>query len=90
MAKWNTTCIEFKQVRELIENDGDNNEILSLLAKICRKLTTVDEDFEYDFEDLADEIEIGIDDSDLDDEVVDYYLDEFYDLCDAARIWLGL
>lgn len=90
MAYWKRTCDDFKKVRELIEEE-DNIGILTELSEICNKLAEGDEDWENDFEDLAEEISIAIyDEDDMSNEDVDYYLSEFYDLCDAARIWLGL
>ena len=93
MANWNKTCNEFKEVRELINSDEYcGYDILSRLAKICGKYAKQDWDYAFDFEDLELEIEIVIEDKDYDDEddIVNYYLGEFYDLCDDARVWLAI
>ena len=93
MAKWVKTCKEFADVRELIEK-VDSVGIMKSLLNICRKYSMDEEfDFAYDFEMLGDEIEVELlDEEDVkeDEGVVDYYLGEFYDLCDSARIWLAL
>ena len=92
MSRWNKTCNEFKEIRELI-NDDDNRgcDILTKLEKICNKYAKQKWDFAEDFEYLGDEIHCAIEDGDFEDEdYVDYYLREFYDLCDNARVWLGL
>lgn len=87
MAKWVRTCNEFKDVREMI-NNGDSMGVLEALVKICDRYAKQNWDFATEFEDLGIEISIAVDDND--DEDTDYYLSEFYDLCDYARVWLAL
>ena len=93
MTRWERTCEEFSAVRELIW-DADNVGIMKSLLNICRDYSKDKEyDFAYSFETLGDEIEEELLDEENvkeDEDVVNYYLDEFYDLCDAARIWLPL
>ena len=93
MAKWIKTCNEFADIRELIRKE-DSVGIMKSLLNICRKYSRDDDyDFAYDFETLGDEIEAELLDEDNvreDEDIVDSYLSEFYDLCDAARIWLAL
>ena len=47
-------------------------------------------DYAEDFERLKDDIDEDVDETieDADSETVDYWLSEFYDLCNAARVWL--
>jgi hypothetical protein len=93
MANWNKTCREFKEIRELINESGykNNKEILSRLSKICEKYARFKWDFAEDFEDLGMEIDCAIEDQDYKDEdTINYYLSEFYDLCDNSRVWLGI
>ena len=92
MARWKYTCDEFKRIRELINSDEDNTmEIMTGVAEICKKYAEIEDfDFATDFFDLEIEIECAIDDGDIYEYDADYYLGEFYDLCDYARIWLGL
>ena len=88
MVKWDKRCTEFKKVREYI-NAEENDKILPALLDICKKYAEEDWDFADDFDRLAEDIEVVADD-DLDDDDIDFYLDDFYDLCDAARVWLEL
>lgn len=88
---WNKTCNEFKEVREMISNDGSNRDILDRLVKICAKYSEQDWWFSDDFDDLWMRIDCALDDGEYeDDDSVNYYLDEFYDLCDIAGVWLGI
>ena len=93
MEKWIKTCKEFSDVRELIK-EADSVGIMKSILNICRKYSMDKEfDFAYDFETLGDEIEDELLDEDNvmeDEDVTNYYLGEFYDLCDAARIWLAM
>ena len=92
MAKWVKICKEFSDVRELIDK-VDSVGVMKSLLNICRKYSRDKKfDFAYDFETLGDEMEDELLDEDNvreDKDVADYYLSEFYDLCDAARIWLA-
>ena len=96
MAKWTKSCKEFKTVRDMIdrwdEDDVNGKAILEELIKICKELAEEKWDDDYwseEFEDFATKIEEDIDIIETDDEdEIDYYLSEFYDLCDAARVWL--
>ena len=90
MARWNKTCKEFKDVREMIDN-CDTDGIMKSLIKICDKYSKADDDFADDFEELMDEMQIEYEDNpEFGEDECDYQLSEFYDLCDAARVWLGL
>ena len=90
MKVWQKNCKEFKNVRELI-NNGDNRGVMQALFDICDKYANESdewaEDWAYEFEKLRDEIEeSGIEDAD--EETANFYLNELYDLCDDARVWL--
>ena len=89
MARWDKRCVEFAKVREYIEA-GENDKILPALLDICKKYAE-DEDWDFadDFDRLAEDIEVVADDA-LDDDDIDFYLNDFYDLCDAASVWLEL
>lgn len=71
------------------------NALRDCYARVKELLPT--EDYECDFEEMAEEMEIirsGIEfGDDTDDEAVmntDYALSQFYDICDAYRIWVAL
>ena len=84
MVNWRKRCEEFKKVRELIE-EGNAKEVINMLYEVSLILAS-DADFGDDFEELADDMNAEMDD--CNEATVDYYLSEFYDLCDNARIWL--
>lgn len=89
MAKWNKTCKEFAEVRKMINIGAENREILRKLHEICAEYTCQDWAFAEDFEDLGCEIWDAVDSVvEPEDDEVNYYLSEFYDLCDNARVWL--
>lgn len=83
MARWDKVCTEFIEVRNAIYNE-DGKAVLDGLKEICEKYSNEDWDFAQDFQDLGDDLH------DADEDEVDYWLDEFYDLCDNARVWLEL
>lgn len=85
---WQKTCIEFKGVRKSIE-DGDNELIVTQLISICDKYAKQEWDFAEDYERMAEELR-EVDVEELDDDGIDFYLHDFYDLCDNARVWLDI
>lgn len=101
MAKWNKTCHSFAEVRSMLEEDTYTTshcmKIMSAMESCCDELTPNDaEDWVfYDaFRDLKSEIHEEIELMDEHDyesceNTVNCYLDEMYDLCDSARVWLA-
>ncbi len=90
MAMWKRTCKEFGEVRKMIYNE-DIGGIMRALIKICAKYALIEDDYAYEFQSLTEDMDIAYDngeDPDFDTDDCDYYLSEFYDLCDAAGIWL--
>lgn len=83
MARWDKVCTEFIEVRKAIDNE-DGKAVLDGLKEICEKYSNEDWDFAQDFQNLNDDLD------DADEDEVDYWLNEFYDLCDNARVWLEL
>ena len=97
---------EGKELRSLLDKEESTIENISLVYKqiiICleswkKRLTESDkEDYEYDIDCMIEELQCAcpsVDDDSLDyyeeEENLNYYLDEFYDLCDDARVWVGL
>ena len=100
--KWAFTCNRFKRVRELINEEIETPEqcilIMSGLESCCDELTPDDRSdwIWYDeFRDLKSEIHEEIESMEEDDyesceSTVNYWLQNFYDLCDFARVWLKL
>ena len=88
MARWLKTCTEFAKVRVSIESEN-LSEIIKGLIEICDKYAKENWDFADDYARLSEELSETIDDEkDYSDDEVDYWLSEFYDLCDNARVWL--
>ena len=93
------------QLRELInESNSDYSDCVKILEKtveICEYIKTIlsekDKDiWEDSFDDMIDSIkeclnyEISEDnDEEENQSIVNYYLGDFYDLCDVVNIWLA-
>lgn len=101
--KWEKSIVErFSKVRKMI-NEGIETpdycmEIMYAIESCCDELTPDSENewiFYDDFRDLKAEIHEEVEYMDEEDyetcmETVNYYLSKFYDLCDIARVWLGI
>ena len=104
MAKWKYDLGECgKKLHTTIFECGEDSEsclaTLNALRECYAKVKEIlpAEDYECDFEEMEEEMEIirsGIEfGDDEDDDAVantDYALSQFYDLCDAYRIWIAL
>lgn len=93
------------QLRELInESNSDYSDCVKILEKtveICEYIKTIfsekDKDiWEDSFDDMIDSIQEGYhyeisedNDEEENEDIVNYYLGDFYDLCDASNIWLA-
>ena len=100
--KWDYTCNRFRGVRELINENINTPKqcilIIKGLENCCDELTPDDRTdwIWYDeFRDLKSEIHEEIELMDEDDYkdcemIVNSLLQEFYNLCDEARVWLVL
>lgn len=100
--KWDYTCNRFKRVRELINEKKETPRqcmlIMTELESCCDEITPDNrsEWIYYDeFRDfksmIYEEIELmDEDDYESCEITVNDFLEDFYDLCDAARVWLGL
>ena len=93
------------QLRELInESNSDYSDCVKILEKtveICEYIKTIlsekDKDiWEDSFDDMIDSIQDAIDyeisednDTEENEDIVNYYLGDIYDLCDAVNIWLA-
>ena len=105
MKKWNYEVKGLSiQLRELInESNSDYSDCVKILEKaveICEYIKTIlsekDKDiWEDSFDDMIDNIkeclnyELNEDDDSDNEDIVNYYLGDFYDLCDAVNIWLA-
>lgn len=93
MAKWKYTIHSGKALREAID-EGNSDLVASRLLQCYRELLNKlsDEDKKWKGYDIEDTIEIlafyVLDPDDEDD--VNYYLEEFYDICDDVRAFVAL
>lgn len=94
MAKWKYTLNSGSALREAINNDDSEQVVKCLLLCYEELLNKLDEWDEADYEiDIHDSIgvlkayELCPDD---DEDYINDQLDEFYDLCDELRAWIGL
>ena len=102
MAKWNKTCHSFKKVREMLEEGIETPshcmKIMYAMEACCDELapnSAVNWTFYDDFRDLKANIHDEVEFMDEDDyasceQTVNCWLDELYDLCDSARVWLEM
>lgn len=100
--KWNYTCNRFKRVRELINEEIEIPKqcmlIMTELESCCDELTPDNrsEWIYYDeFRDLKSIIHEELELMDEDDYescemTVNDFLENFYNLCDEAKVWLRL
>ena len=86
MTMWKKKCMEFTEVRKAI-NEGRTKDIIEMLIKICDKYGKQKWLYAESFATLSEEIQEEVD-GDADEDTVDFWLNEFYDLCDAAKVWL--
>lgn len=93
MAKWEYTILKGKALRGAIESGDEQLVVKALLAcyrELYAKLTDEDKEWKgYDIEDCIEILTYYEHDPDDEDDV-DYYLADFYDLCDELRAWITL
>lgn len=93
MARWTYTIKNGKALREAIY-EGDAEKVVKCLLKcyeeLLKKLNDEDKDWKgYDIEDTIEILKL-YDEGPDDDDNVDYYLDEFYNICDDVRAFVAL
>jgi hypothetical protein len=93
MAKWEYTLTNGKALHNAISKCNIELVVECLLEcykELYAKLT--DEDKEWRGFDIEDAIETltYFDADEAEDDDVDYYLDDFYNLCDELRAWITL
>ena len=89
MAQWNYTLKWGKQLHEAIHEEDVSMVVKCLIAcyrELLNKLSDEDRDWnQFDIEDAIWCLE-NYDEDTGDD--IDYYSDEFYDICDNVRAWI--
>ena len=91
MANWKYKLKSGSALREAIYNEDEEQVVKCLLLcykELQSKLTEEDKEWKgYDIEDSIEVLEFY--DADPDDEDdVNYYLEDFYDICDELRAWI--
>ena len=93
MANWIYTINSGKALHEAIDNEDEKLVVKCLLQcykELYNKLSDEDKDWKgFDIEDTIEILTYYSADPD-DEDNVDYYLDEFYDLCDDLRAWITI
>ena len=106
MANWRYKLErEGKILRELINDAETMGDIVAIYKQliICleswkKKLLNIDkEDWEYEIETMIEDLEYAcpdFEDSEISYEEasdnLDYHLEDFYNLCDSAGVWIGV
>ena len=102
MRKWDFKCKCFTDVRKLIDEDvrtvSQCFKIMDALECCCDELTPDSRNewiYYEDFRDMKSEIHEEIEYMDENDyesceNTVNNFLEEFYDLCDSANVWLEI
>ena len=92
MAKWNFTIENGTELREAIESDNIEQTVKCLYEcyqELYNKMSNEDRDYyQFDIEDTMETLKLY--DADLDEDNVNYYLQEFYNICDDVRAFVAL
>ena len=91
MAKWNYTITSGIELREAI-NSEDTEQVTDCLIQCYQELLDKlsEEDKEWKQYDIQDTIEFLSGSEELDEDELNWYLEEFYDLCDDLRAFVAL
>lgn len=93
MTKWVYTIQHGKALREAIQNDDERLVVKCLLQcykELYNKLSEEDKEWwGFDIEDTIEILTYYVADPDDEDDV-NYYLQEFYDICDDVRAWVSI
>lgn len=93
MVKWQYRIKSGSKLREAIDNEDEEQVVKCLLLcylELHSKLSDEDKEWKgYDIEDAIEILSFYVIDPD-DEDNVDYYLEEFYDICDDLRAWIEL
>lgn len=91
MARWKYTLNSGSALREAIDNEDMEQVVKCLLLcykELYRNISAEDKEWRgYDIEDTIEILTLYAIDPD-DEDNINYYLEEFYDLCDELRAWV--
>lgn len=105
MAEWKYRLeFEGKELRSLINKEETMENIITVYNQIivCLKswkkqlLKPDKDDWEYDIESMIEDLQCACPDIENNNgyyeeqENLNYYLRDFYDMCDVAKVWIGV
>lgn len=97
MSKWGKQCISFYRVRLAIQRGASTYNLLQLLSECCDELTSNKaknwsyyEEFRNMKAEIMDEMAQTTNVNEISSTIGDSFLQEFYDLCDCAKVWLPI
>ena len=88
-GRWDYTLQSGRALRDAIES-GDLYYVKNALINSYKELEQAGIIDEYDCEQYCDEVEEIDTDDDGAEELLDYELNDFYDLCDNSNVWVSL
>jgi hypothetical protein len=93
MAQWKYTIQNGRQLRQAIyQSDAQATAkwLFKCFQELHNKMSDEDkEDYGYRIEDIMDTLRFYVVDPD-DDDNIDYYLEEFYHICDDVKAWVAV
>lgn len=86
MSKWKYTLPNSKELRKAIE-DEDSDAIFREIINAYKWMEThLGEDNSFEINHVEDDIEVEA----FDEDSVNMHLEDFWDACDARRVWVEL
>lgn len=85
--KWNYVLAGGRDLRKAID-EGDVQAVVLHLESCYKELLKAGLIDEYDYDRFEDEAHLSLYGDEIDEDDVDYEMSEFYDLCDALRVWI--
>jgi hypothetical protein len=93
MAEWRYTIESGKALREAIDDDDIERTVRCLyrcFKELYDKMSDEDKDYyQFDIEDTMEILKLYDEEYD-DEDNVNYYLEEFYNICDDVRAWVPM
>ena len=89
MGKWNYTLRFGKNLREAIEAEDVEAVVKCLIACYRELFNKMNEDDKDYYESVIEDTIFNLENFD-EGEDVDDYLEEFYNVCDDVRAWVGI
>lgn len=90
-ASWKYNIKSGVDLRKAID-ESDPKKVLEMIMKCCSEVVENinDEDLSFEFNRLKEEINDEMAWADIDEDSADYWLNEFYDLCDNTKVFIAL